>query len=172
MLARFLGARTFPLPDPGIRVHNSWLEWSTKYRLKLVSSPRPMRVIFKASGTAVNNQSNTFCSAAASLEDAAPFVAALLVDRERALSPESRMWRATSFTSSCRANGRKAEAGITLDYMKKLHQGYENFIEEMENYTRVLILDWTQFLELDKVVERVSEKAKEKREFLRDLRNS
>ena len=81
------------------------------------------------------------------------------------VKPETSVQRITD-------RGRKAEAGITLDYMKKLHQGYEDFIEEMENYTRVLVLDWTQFLEVDEVVERVSEKANEKREFLRDLRNS
>lgn len=68
--------------------------------------------------------------------------------------------------------GRKAEAGITLEYMNKLHQGYEDFIVEMENYTRVLVLDWTQFQAVDEVVERVYEKAREKREFLRDLRST
>ena len=56
--------------------------------------------------------------------------------------------------------------------MNKLHQGYEDFIVEMENYTRVLVLDWTQFQAVDEVVERVYEKAREKREFLRDLRST
>ena len=65
--------------------------------------------------------------------------------------------------------GRKAESGITLDYMQKLHAGYESFIEEMSRYTRVLILDWNQFLEMDEVVDRIKEKAGEKRAFLRDL---
>ena len=65
--------------------------------------------------------------------------------------------------------GRKAESGITLDYMQKLHAGYESFIEEMSSYTRVLILDWNQFLEMDEVVDRIKEKAGEKRAFLRDL---
>ena len=65
--------------------------------------------------------------------------------------------------------GRKAESGITLDYMQKLHDGYESFIEEMSRYTRVLTLDWNQFLEMDEVVGRIKEKAGEKRAFLRDL---
>ena len=65
--------------------------------------------------------------------------------------------------------GRKAESGITLDYMQKLHAGYESFIEEMSCYTRVLTLDWNQFLEMDEVAERITEKAGEKRAFLRDL---
>ena len=65
--------------------------------------------------------------------------------------------------------GRKAESGITLEYMQKLHAGYESFIEEMSRYTRILTLDWNQFLEIDEVVDRISEKAGEKRTFLRDL---
>ena len=65
--------------------------------------------------------------------------------------------------------GRKAETGITLDYMQKLHDGYENFIEEMSRYTRVLTLDWNQSLGIEEVVERILEKAGEKRAFLRDL---
>ena len=65
--------------------------------------------------------------------------------------------------------GRKAESGITLEYMQKLHDGYESFIEEMSRYTRVLTLDWNQFLEIDEVVDRITEKAGEKRAFLRDL---
>ena len=65
--------------------------------------------------------------------------------------------------------GRKAESGITLEYMQKLHDGYESFIEEMSRYTRVLTLDWNQFLEIDEVVDRITKKAGEKRTFLRDL---
>ena len=53
--------------------------------------------------------------------------------------------------------------------MRKLHDGYERFIEEMDRYTRVLVIDWNQFLEIDEVVDRISEKASEKREFLRGL---
>ena len=65
--------------------------------------------------------------------------------------------------------GRKAEAGITLDYMQKLHHGYESFIEEMSQYTRVLTLNWNQILEIEEVVDRILEKGGEKRVFLRDL---
>jgi hypothetical protein len=55
--------------------------------------------------------------------------------------------------------------------MEKLHQGYESFIEEMKDYTRVLTLDWNQYQEMDEVVNLISEKAGEKRPFLRDLGN-
>jgi deoxyadenosine kinase len=66
--------------------------------------------------------------------------------------------------------GRKAEEGITLEYMQKLFLGYENFIDEMGRYTRVISLDWNHYLEIDEVVDRISEKKKEKLHFLRDLK--
>ena len=67
--------------------------------------------------------------------------------------------------------GRKAESVITLDYMQKLYDGYEAFIEEMTRYTRVLILDWNKFRELEDVAQEIMEKTREKRAFLRDLKN-
>jgi deoxyadenosine/deoxycytidine kinase len=66
--------------------------------------------------------------------------------------------------------GRGAEKGISLDYMEKLHQGYESFITEMEHYTRVLILDWNKYQEPGEVAAMVKAKAEEKREFIRDLK--
>ncbi len=66
--------------------------------------------------------------------------------------------------------GRKAEEGITLEYMQKLFLGYENFIDEMGRYTRVISLDWNHYLEIDEVVDRISEKKKEKLHFLRDIK--
>ena len=67
--------------------------------------------------------------------------------------------------------GRGAEKGVTLDYMEKLHQGYESFIAEMDHYTRVLILDWNEYREPVEVAEMVKAKAEEKREFIRDLKS-
>ena len=66
--------------------------------------------------------------------------------------------------------GRDAEGGITLEYMEKLHQGYESFITEMDHYTRVLTLDWNEYKEPDEVARLVKKKADENREFLRDLK--
>ena len=65
--------------------------------------------------------------------------------------------------------GRKAEVGITLEYMQKLHEGYEEFIEEMNSYTQVQILNWNKFLKMEEVVDLISEKTRAKRKFLRDL---
>ncbi len=66
--------------------------------------------------------------------------------------------------------GRAAEGGITLDYMEKLHQGYENFASEMGRYTRVLTLDWNEYLEPGEVARLVEEEMNENLEFLRDLK--
>lgn len=67
--------------------------------------------------------------------------------------------------------GRKAEAGISLEYMQKLFIGYENFIDEMNRYTRIISLDWNQYQDIDEVVERISETKKEKLDFLRDIKS-
>lgn len=66
--------------------------------------------------------------------------------------------------------GRTSEGGITLEYMENLYNGYENFIEEMNHYTRVLTLDWNEYMEPDKVAKMLKEKTDEDREFLRDLK--
>ena len=79
------------------------------------------------------------------------------------VNPETSLNRITQ-------RGRKAEKGITLEYMQKLFLGYENFIDEMGMYTRVISLDWNHYLEIDEVVDRISEKKKEKLRFLRDIK--
>ena len=79
------------------------------------------------------------------------------------VNPETSLNRITQ-------RGRKAEKGITLEYMQKLFLGYENFIDEMGRYTRVISLDWNHYLEIDEVVDRISEKKKEKLHFLRDIK--
>ena len=66
--------------------------------------------------------------------------------------------------------GRDEEGGITLEYMKNLHQGYESFTTEMDHYTRVLTLDWNEYKEPEEVARLVKEKADENRAFLRDLK--
>ena len=66
--------------------------------------------------------------------------------------------------------GRDAEGEITLEYMQKLHQGYESFITEMDHYTRTLTVDWNEYMETDEVAKMVKEKSNENREFIRDLK--
>ena len=66
--------------------------------------------------------------------------------------------------------GRASEGGITLEYMENLYNGYENFIEEMNHYTRVLTLDWNEYMEPDEVAKMLKEKTDDDRVFLRDLK--
>jgi hypothetical protein len=40
----------------------------------------------------------------------------------------------------------------------------------MDHYTRVLTLDWNEYMEPEEVARLVKEKADENREFLRDLK--
>jgi deoxyadenosine kinase len=79
------------------------------------------------------------------------------------VSPETSMQR-------IQERGRNAEEGISFEYMEKLYHGYESFIEEMNHYTRVLILDWNQYKEPEEVARLIIKKADENREFLRDLK--
>ena len=79
------------------------------------------------------------------------------------VSPETSMQR-------IQERGRNAEEGISFEYMEKLYHGYENFIEEMNHYTRVLILDWNQYEEPEEVARLIIQKADENREFIRDLK--
>ena len=64
------------------------------------------------------------------------------------VSPETSMQR-------IQERGRDAEGEITLEYMQKLHQGYESFITEMDHYTRTLTLDWNEYMETDEVAKMV-----------------
>lgn len=67
---------------------------------------------------------------------------------------------------------RPEEEGVPLDYLKKIHDQHEKFIEEMSRYTRVLMVDTSpisdeQVAEVNAAIEKV---AAEERRFMRDFR--
>ena len=66
--------------------------------------------------------------------------------------------------------GRDVEQTITLDYLEQLHQGYEQFAEEMGRYTRVLTVDWNAYRPTAEVIELVKAEMTNNLEFLRDLK--
>lgn len=66
--------------------------------------------------------------------------------------------------------GRDVEKGITIDYLRSLAAGYEQFAQEMSRYTRVLAIDWNEYRPTPQVVELVRSEMKTKLEFLRDLK--
>lgn len=66
--------------------------------------------------------------------------------------------------------GRDAEKDIPMDYLQKLHEGYERFADEMARYTVVLPLDWTVYPPVSQVAALVREAAHDQRPFLRSIR--
>jgi len=66
---------------------------------------------------------------------------------------------------------RGAEEGkVPLDYLKKLHDGYEEFVEEMARYTVVVPVDWSDYQPVEVVAPLILEAADRNQKFLRSLR--
>lgn len=67
---------------------------------------------------------------------------------------------------------RPEEAGVPLDYLKKLHDQHEQFVAEMSKYTRVMVCEHSPYgdEQVALVNTAVEELAKEERRFMRDFR--
>lgn len=76
------------------------------------------------------------------------------------LTPESSLER-------IKMRARDVEAGVPLDYLKLLNQGYEEFIEDISRSTPVIRVPWEEFRETSEVV-RVVEEAFSRESFIRD----
>ena len=63
---------------------------------------------------------------------------------------------------------RDVEAGIPIDYLRLLHQGYEEFIADIARSIPVIRVPWDEFQETSAVVERVQE-VYTQGSFLRDV---
>ncbi len=69
------------------------------------------------------------------------------------------------------SRARPEEVGkVPLDYLKKLHDGYEEFVEEMSRYTVVVPLDWSEFRSVEEVADEVISSTRKEQKFLRSLR--
>ena len=79
------------------------------------------------------------------------------------ISPEQAMER-------IRERARDVEKDIDISYIQRLYYGYEEFVEEMDRYTVVLTLDWSEFLPTKEVAERILGGAADNAKFLRSLR--
>lgn len=65
---------------------------------------------------------------------------------------------------------RSEEQGkVPLDYLKALFDGYEEFIEEIGQYTTVLTIDWEEYRPIEEVADKV-EAVPHNQKFLRSLR--
>ncbi|MBI2933154.1 MAG: deoxynucleoside kinase [Planctomycetes bacterium] len=66
--------------------------------------------------------------------------------------------------------GRSMEQGITLEYLERLADGYEQYASEMNRWTRVLTLDWNAYGSTAEVARLVTDEISENLQFLRDLK--
>ena len=53
--------------------------------------------------------------------------------------------------SRIRDRSRGCETGITIDYLKKLKAGYDEFVKEMHKYTQVLVIDYNKFQPIEEI---------------------
>lgn len=68
------------------------------------------------------------------------------------------------------SRGRDAEKEIPLEYLRRLHEGYEEFVEEMHRYTVVCTFDWNEYQPVETVADTIIEAADRGQKFLRSLR--
>jgi len=69
-----------------------------------------------------------------------------------------------------KARDRSMERGMELRYLQRLHDGYEDFAEEMRRYTVVVPLDWSSFQPTEVVAQEVLEAACKDLKFIRSIR--
>ena len=80
--------------------------------------------------------------------------------------------RVTPETALERINlrSRDAESGIPLDYLRALFEGYEQFVDEMQRYTTVVTVDWSEFRPVEEVSALITEATQKEPKFIRGIR--
>lgn len=69
-----------------------------------------------------------------------------------------------------KTRSRSEEAGISLDYLKRLHDEHDALAKAMSRFTRVLIFDWSSFDQTPEVVDaKINEALAEEVRFMRDF---
>jgi deoxyadenosine kinase len=69
-----------------------------------------------------------------------------------------------------KSRGREAEKGMDLHYLQRLHEGYDEFADEMQRYTVVVPIDWSEYKPIAEVADLVDTATTRKQKFLRSLR--
>ncbi|MFI5168197.1 MAG: deoxynucleoside kinase [Thermoanaerobaculales bacterium] len=67
-----------------------------------------------------------------------------------------------------RGRSRGVESGITVDYLTRLYQGYEEFLHEISRLIPVLRVRWDEFWEVERLAEAVSQEY-QRGSFLREV---
>jgi len=69
-----------------------------------------------------------------------------------------------------KARGRNAEEVIEQSYLDRLFEGYEEFAEEMQRYTVVVPIDWSDYMPVPEAADIIMKAADRKQKFIRSLR--
>jgi len=66
---------------------------------------------------------------------------------------------------------RAEESAVPLEYLRRIHDKHELFVEEMSRFTRVLRVDWSHFgADIEAINRQINAVAEEDRRFIRDFR--
>ena len=58
---------------------------------------------------------------------------------------------------------RDCETGITLEYLRSLKKGYEDWLNDVSDRIQVIKVDWNEFESTDDIVEKIKDKIKKKK---------
>ena len=58
---------------------------------------------------------------------------------------------------------RDCESGMSIEYLRKLKMGYEDWLEDIKDRIPVLYVDWNQFKDTDEIIFKINEMLKNKK---------
>ncbi|MBN2693408.1 deoxynucleoside kinase [bacterium] len=69
-----------------------------------------------------------------------------------------------------RLRGRDAERNMSLEYLQKLEKGYQEFLDEIGQWTQVLRVDYNEFIDADDFISLIKDNLSQEKRFFRSLR--